>query len=108
MKIKKKVDKSTFAPAPKYSIVGCLLEDVDKRKRTTYNNIDAVFSADALIEVENICRNNPIREVAIESIKEFLSSRVDGCNINYVAAVLEASFRSKLLSERMTDELQDD
>jgi hypothetical protein len=104
MKIKKKVDKSTFAPAPKYNIVGCLLEDANKAK-PVYTSVDDVFGANAIIEVERICRMSPSREVAIASIKQFLSSRVADPNIDYVAAVLEASFRNKFEAERMEHEL---
>lgn len=106
MKIRRKKRNPVSQLKSQHNIVGCLLEDAHKPKKQ-YKDIEDVFGADAIDAIENICRESPSRELAITQIKKFLESRVNAINLDYVAAVLEASFRNKFDAERIEHELHD-
>lgn len=95
MKIRKKVSRKKVAHATN-------IPGVER----VYKTADDVFGEEALVVVEKIVNENTSREVAIATIKETLFPDDDGDDYQYIAAVLEASFRNKTEAERLEDELQ--
>jgi hypothetical protein len=106
MKIKKKVASAKVEQSTK-SIVGCLLEESTNYKKY-YKTAQDVFGEEILLDVETICRDNDSREAALAKIKELLTSTFGGLDTDYLAAILESSFRCKVESERILNELSSD
>lgn len=105
MKIRKASRKKVDNATKRTDIVGCLLEEANSKR--VLKDVYATFGEELMEQIEDSCRRN--QELDRESLAMQLHDKLlvpqlgafmDTEDLRYLSYVFEASFRSKIESER--------